>query len=361
MELKAGRYSALDGIRGFAAVMVFFYHYSLELFDPLALYSSFYAFRVSYAFVDFFFVLSGFVIAANYWTKVNNRATFKTFAMKRLIRLYPLLFFTVMIFVGLKLYAFLFTDFNFNSGEYSLNRLVLETIEPLTFMNSTPIITTDNGMNPVSWSISAEMIAYLAFAGLSVLIPNKRWPFVFLIIAGAAFFVYQGRYIYTGDFGFVRGIINFSSGVIVYCFYSTKRGDLKGAKLLEWCFLLILFVMLAIIEFSTNELWNLLLPVVFSFGVYAFAFESGAISKFLKTGLMQYLGSISYSLYLNHFIILWVFYQFVWNILRLEPSIVLSLFGGVVALLVSVLVSGFTYRYVELFFSRRLKKKFGFS
>ncbi len=360
MVNKVHKFQALDGIRGFAAVMVFFYHYSLEFFDPLSLFSGFYVFRVSYAFVDFFFVLSGFVIATNYLGKVNSFQSFKHFTQKRFIRLYPLLFVTVMAFVCLKLYALYFTDFNFNSEGYSLDTLFLETIEPLTFMNSTPIITSDNGMNPVSWSISAEMIAYVTFALVGLMLPNKTWPFIILIVGGVLFMVFNGRYLYTGDFGFVRGGINFSSGVLVYQLYASASTVGSNIKRLEWWFILLVFSALGLIAFSKNELWNLLLPVTFSFGVYVFAFEKGTVSGLLKRKWMQYLGKISYSFYLNHFIVLWVYHQIVWRVLKLEPTPLLSFLGGGVTLLLVVLVSSFTFEYVELFCSNKLKKRFGF-
>ena len=355
------KFQALDGIRGFAAVMVFFYHYSLELFDPLALYAHFYVFRVSYAFVDFFFVLSGFVIASNYLGKINSMRAFKDFSLKRLIRLYPLLFATVMVFVVLKLYAFLFTDFNFNSESYSLEVLFIETIEPLTFMNSTPIITSKNGMNPVSWSISAEMIAYMLFAVFCFFLPRKKWPFVVSILLGVVFMIYQERYLYTGDFGFVRGFINFSSGVLIFHLYSKVKTNVNLTKVLEGVFIFLVLATLALIAFNDNELWNLLLPITFSLGVYVFAQEQGLLSKILKTKVMQFLGKISYSFYLNHFIVLWVYYQVVWKVLKLSPSPIVSFVGGIVVLFFVIIVSSFTYKWVELFWSRKLKNKFRYS
>src|ERR1700748_2956233 len=78
-------YPILDGLRGVAAVMVVFFHvfeaHSTSHFDQIM--------NHGYLAVDFFFVLSGFVIGYAYddrWTKMN----FSGFMKRRLIRLHPM-------------------------------------------------------------------------------------------------------------------------------------------------------------------------------------------------------------------------------------------------------------------------------
>ncbi len=74
-------FPVLDGLRGVAALAVVFYHY----FDaaPLRL------FPRGYLAVDFFFMLSGFVVQQSYGSK---EISVKTFLVQRLIRLYPMIF-----------------------------------------------------------------------------------------------------------------------------------------------------------------------------------------------------------------------------------------------------------------------------
>ena len=64
------RIHKLDGLRGFCSLMVVFYHYP-QPFLPDFIFSNFFI-RESWSFVDFFFVLSGFVISYNYSTLSNS-------------------------------------------------------------------------------------------------------------------------------------------------------------------------------------------------------------------------------------------------------------------------------------------------
>jgi peptidoglycan/LPS O-acetylase OafA/YrhL len=86
------RYIGLDALRGVAAISVMLHHIGQELSRansgirlPLGLFSN------GYHAVDFFFMLSGFVIAAAYEPKMRDGMTFRHYAGLRLARLYPIL------------------------------------------------------------------------------------------------------------------------------------------------------------------------------------------------------------------------------------------------------------------------------
>ena len=79
-------YAILDGLRGVAAIMVIFYH----VFEAFATSPFDQRFNHGYLAVDFFFILSGFVIGYAYddrWKKM----TVKDFFKRRLIRLHPMI------------------------------------------------------------------------------------------------------------------------------------------------------------------------------------------------------------------------------------------------------------------------------
>ena len=83
---------SLEGLRGIAAISVAFFHFNNG--------SHFNNIFVSNAWlmVDFFFVLSGFVIALNYQNKLKNIHDLLVFQKKRFFRLYPLHFIMLMVF-----------------------------------------------------------------------------------------------------------------------------------------------------------------------------------------------------------------------------------------------------------------------
>ncbi len=113
--------------------------------------------------VDFFFVLSGFIIAYNYLGKINSKKEVIAFQKKRFYRLYPLHLLTLIIFIFiemLKLFAIRYTNFeptylpfdSFNNY-YSLvsNFFLLHGWYGWSY-------------NLPSWSISTEFYTYLIFA-----------------------------------------------------------------------------------------------------------------------------------------------------------------------------------------------------
>src|SRR6266498_3136223 len=90
-----GRFDALDGWRGVCACFVVLFHfhgYSPIYSSPLV--------RHSYLFVDFFFVLSGFVIAWNYAERLGSWPEVRRFLLLRLGRVYPLHVFMLFCFLA---------------------------------------------------------------------------------------------------------------------------------------------------------------------------------------------------------------------------------------------------------------------
>ena len=82
------RIVALDGLRGIFCLLIVFEHYS-PVYIPSIIYE-FPLIRHSYIVVDFFFVLSGYILALKYWESIKDIKSLKTFYLKRLFRLYPL-------------------------------------------------------------------------------------------------------------------------------------------------------------------------------------------------------------------------------------------------------------------------------
>src|SRR5688500_8507161 len=92
---ESKRYTVLDSWRGIAACCVVFFHFEAfsHIYDiPLV--------RNSFLFVDFFFVLSGFVIAANYQERLVGGFGVFRFIVLRFGRLYPLHLFVLVIYIG---------------------------------------------------------------------------------------------------------------------------------------------------------------------------------------------------------------------------------------------------------------------
>src|ERR1700746_4045007 len=79
------RLVALDSLRGLCALMVALLH-----INSVSHISESSFVRQSWLFVDFFFVLSGFVIAFTYLDKIESKAALVEFAIRRFGRVWPL-------------------------------------------------------------------------------------------------------------------------------------------------------------------------------------------------------------------------------------------------------------------------------
>jgi peptidoglycan/LPS O-acetylase OafA/YrhL len=170
----------LTGLRGIAALMVVFNHYSAACASwpqdqaPGWLW----IFSTGELGMTLFFTLSGFVIAYNYldldW-RGEARAATARFVYLRLTRLYPalLVFFALMIKQ---------TPQALRSFDWVLIHIAgIETWIPARLFGNLPV--NSEPFN-VSWSISTELMMYLLFAAAMIVFVRARW---LAVVAGAAY------------------------------------------------------------------------------------------------------------------------------------------------------------------------------
>ena len=207
--MKNIRLNQLDGLRGLFCLVVILTHFPFR--DSF--FTSNFVVRQGYLFVDFFFVLSGFVISFNYYDIIKTSDDLKQYLQKRFLRLYPLLLYTVFVYLLFELF-FVWYFPNLLTHQKTVPHLLYLTFDSLTFLNSTPVLGETLGMNYPTWSISAEMIAYVTF-GLILLLSGRRNKLVFCItlLAAGGFLAYKKNYLVEGDWGFVRGLICFIAGI----------------------------------------------------------------------------------------------------------------------------------------------------
>ena len=100
--------NSLETLRGFAALIIALYHYPS---------TSFLFAKYGHLAVHFFFTLSGFVIALNYFDKINNFKNLIKFQTKRFFRLYPIHIFVLFVVLGIQILKLITINFfNLSSG-----------------------------------------------------------------------------------------------------------------------------------------------------------------------------------------------------------------------------------------------------
>lgn len=351
------RIEKLDGLRGVFSLMVVFYHYP-AYFDVYRITSNFLV-DWSELFVDFFFVLSGFVIALNYTHKIKDRKALWQFLVKRVIRLTPLLFFTVLLYLALEFVSNTYFA-HFMDSTMSIDEMMMRTFDSLLYMNSTPLLGTTLGMNAPSWSISAEMIAYIAF-GIGVLFTRGKPTLLFALTlaGGVAFCLYMNGYLFTGDFGFVRGLLGFLSGYMVYRFKDVPLKVHKGAEWALLPILLLIFYGLDVYkEHPLVEMYALaVIPLFFGGSIWLLLRTEGVISHLMRHPVFSFLGKISYSVYLTHALFVYTVPRFFFNVLRVEQTNTNLLVVMLITVGAAIVFSTWTQKYIEVGIGRFLRKR----
>lgn len=295
-EIKtSNRFEVLDSFRGLAAicVVIFHMHYANSITELNF-------FRGSHLFVEFFFVLSGFVLSHGYTLKSD--LNFKSFLVSRTFRLFPLHIFMLIIFILLeigKLIAYN-SGFVFNNIPFAGNNGINEILPNILLLQSWLPNTISLSWNYPSWSISIEYYMYIIFFATLLFSHNKI--LIWLTISLVAFYLIGTETKLGSDI--FRGLSCFFAGVITYHLHNrvSRYINLKPIyfHFIEFCLILSVIIALSLeVEYK-----SIIASFIFCVVVFFFALEKGFVSVFLKKDIFLYFGKLSYSIYLVHAAIL---------------------------------------------------------
>ena len=334
MTNKNIRFTVLDTFRGVAALAIALFHF----IDGWG----------GYIAVDFFLVLSGFILSHSYLYS-DKKNSLGSFINHRIARLYPLHVFTLITFV--------LTIYIFNGGFPKYPDGTLFTLfQHLTLTHNIGLNPHGITYNPPSWSISVEFWVNVLF----ILFISKSTKSIVLL--GIAVVSLYFIYINTGHLdthfsnyygflnsGILRGVASFFLGILSYRMYLYVLNNPKLQKGIGITKILTTVAVATIIFARTDKLSQLdmLAPFVFMFMVTAFSFEKGLITQFLTK--FNYLGEISYSIYLNQLTVL-LFIGHSLASFELPRLLLLLIF-----VVVLIVYSHFTYKYIETPLRRKLR------
>ncbi|MEQ1697635.1 MAG: acyltransferase [Hyphomicrobiaceae bacterium] len=308
----AARYRVLDAWRGICACLVAFIHV------PVAHgWQDAGAFHSLQLFVDFFFLLSGFVICHAYGERLERDGNWTGFMIRRFGRVYPLHIAALAGFVTLELFkvvAGLFASLPIDGAPFTGPRSLATLLSNLVMTQSFGLhgMTSWNGP---AWSIGVEFYTYAVFAGAVLITGARSWVFLGLAVLGLAVMAgVSPLWLFaTHDYGFWRCLYGFFLGCLVCNFLSAApsatmarlagRGRFAGmslATVIEIASVAVLAVYLALTGINAS---SLAAPLVFAGIVLVFAGEGGAISRMLLAAPAQTLGLWSYSIYMIHMLL----------------------------------------------------------
>lgn len=314
-------YGILDGLRGVAAITVVCFH----LFEAYATSHLDQRINHGYLAVDFFFILSGFVVGYAYddrWGKM----TISEFLKRRFIRLHP------MVVMGALIGAVMF--YFQGCSVWDVSKITVLALFVATFLNIFLIPATRGieirgvgemyPLNGPSWSLFFEYIGNVLYALFIRRLSTKALSLlVFAAGCGLAAFAILGPY---GDIcagfsltgieftaGFLRLMFSFSAGLLLTRIF--KPANIKGAF---WICSLSVVALLSVPRLGgaehlwMNGLYDTVCFAVF-FPVLVYLGASGKSTDKYTTRICSFLGDISYPLYMVHYPFIYLYYAWVKN------------------------------------------------
>lgn len=351
------RFHSLDSFRGLMAISVMLYHLRVS-----GSFTEWLLFRHAEVFVSFFFVLSGFVLTHAYGSAAQFN--FRKFFITRTFRLLPLHLFMLSIFILLECGRYMAAQkgMDFNNAPFSGKFAPSEILPNALLLQSWTYLTNPLSFNYPSWSISIEYYTYMIFALiLGIAFGIKTWVWATMVLV-ALTLMSAGNTFFTVES--LRGLAYFFTGCLAYTVYVRFPHPNRTQSWLLTT--LEVLAVTAALVFVVNDFAGkqLLASLLFGVIVVIFAFDGGAVSRLLAGRGFSFLGKLSYSIYLTHAAVLFCVvsvFMVARKILGVDIAPVIDgtryldlgnvTLNNLIALLVAgsvVLVSMFTYRYIEM-------------
>lgn len=309
------RIELLDSFRFIAVLLVLFYHFT-ELWIPLYPFGNFYhhLFRYGYLGVQFFFIISGFVISYT----LENTPGLLTFYRNRFARLFPpmllcsVLTFTIMMLMDTKnIFPNAHETKNILPGLVFINPKLLTTLTHVKF----------NWINGSYWTLWTEVQFYLIASCLYFL--NKKHFFRNILLAGIVITIIKyipvyflnshaqdikarGLFVFFNNWKYIDELFNitfyivwFIPGVIFYQLYKGFNFRRDLTPLICSVIMLLLLIIDTRLLFSATFVVTMIAAGIM-FTLFLLMIYRENYLSFLKASLLIRIGVISYSIYLIH-------------------------------------------------------------
>lgn len=315
---------ALTGLRFFLALWVILHHLTgkgmmLEMWERQMPHAAQSLIRGGYLAVQTFFILSGFVLARSYSSARWNGRNLIRFSVARFARIYPVYLFSLLV-----VSRFMLESLS-RPGRTTGQKAVLLGDYGLVLQGWTGALGV--GWNTPAWSLSCEFFFYLCFPLLLVWMRNVKWPG--LVGALGISIVVPVALAHAGVPSVWKPLFHLSdflAGIAAAGLYGWVGGA-SGRRMRGRGFLLYvpalaagaaLIVYPTVLRGTMIDLNTALRPVNVAL-LIGLGLEGGIIARGLATGAAEYLGKVSYSMYVLHVPLLWWYTRYAFHRMGTPP------------------------------------------
>ena len=351
----------IDGLRAIAVAAVVLFHSEILFFDREI-------FRGGFIGVDIFFVISGYLITGIILNELKdkNNFSFKSFLEKRARRLLPALFFLILISIP-------FAFYNLSQSYY--NEFIDSVYSSISFLSNfyyhynSDYFDVPYNLKPLlhTWSLSVEIQFYLFFPFLIILFWRNFFLLIILlsllILINILLVQFGGNLsiyypFFDKSFSFYNPPIagtfywttsriwEFLAGALAFVF--SQRYNFSKINSIPVVGILLVFFSFYIFSRDLNNpsFYNLI-PVVGTSLILLANQKKSFVGNFLSNRIIVFLGLISYSTYLFHFLI-FSFYEG----LLLDQN-TFDTYIRIFLIILSFLLGYLTFKYIEVPFRRK--------
>ena len=335
----------IDGLRALAIIPVVLFHSGLPLFSW------------GYIGVDIFFVISGFLITSIIYPKIQSKSfKFSWFYENRIRRLFPALF---MMVATTSMFSLIFLDpIKLKEFSYSIFSSIF-FYSNFFFWKEIDYFETNSELMPLlhTWSLSIEEQFYIVFPILLIylirVIPKSTLTIIIsLCFLSFLIWVYGTMFSPTATFYLpITRAWELLAGASLAIYIS--QSSFFNKRYISSIGMLVIFLSFFLFSLDINSK-NLLmfLPVIGTLMILATRNHNTFVEFLLKNKVSIFFGLISYSLYLYHqpiFAFAKVYF------IDLELKHILTF------IILSILISYISWRYLEQLFRKRFNSEFSLS
>ena len=281
----------LQALRGIACLLVVCYHlgsWEIIIWPRIKWMQPYRWF--GYAGVDLFFAISGFIIVYSHFDHLGNRAKLPGYIFRRAWRIFPVLWFAMFATAGLLYYV--------------ANQPQFTTGWPHDWFEWLLLLPRPDGNRvlPVAWSLSYEVMFYLAFSLLLLLPKRFAWGLGVswvAVVLGAKVFDYEPASSY-GKMPFSPYVLEFLGGA--FAAVLVKRGYARGPRTclvvaIAWAVLIVWLLAESTADAFSAQTWYRVLAFGPASVLIVYAMAAGEQKRWRW---LRIIGDASYSIYLYH-------------------------------------------------------------